>query len=846
MLLKRFLNRELFKSKSLLMKKVNVKSIRYIVWMVIALFLNIATMSGQNNLYTTKIKDGSVANSAQTAAPATLLELESSTKGFLLPRMTTAARNAINITDVDRGNGLVIYNTDTDCINYWSREGNRWLSLCGTLPPAIIDVTACNRIVLSASGNDYLEQGKYLKDTDLLYVQLEVRESGSYHITATPNPANGYSFSKSGTFNAPGVYTVALEGLGTPLLGNEITGDLLTFSINGKVSTTCTNTRIKVKPSDLNFTIIEPQNKTVSWDAYIGVPLNANDNKVSLEVNVTTVGFWRIQTNTVNGMSFSGAGEFTSEGRQTIEVVGQGTPVVSTPASSPNVFTFTTNSISNSSPTNAKVSVHVKPVAFELVCDDVNNAIEIRGNYQEDTRLSQANSILIPVKVLAPGTTSIELKGYFVKGTTTTPVSFKANHVNLAFNASRNNIQFVTLYPEEVLIPKGTTAIKFTNLTPGTSAICATFPEITVDVQPLRYSILCNTVKVHGSYTVDSNLSLNHYIELQVNVDYPGPYTITTNELNGVSFNASGTFTGQGRQTIRLIPSGKYTDGGNLAYTISTNSQAGTTTCSTVINVFFRDIVVLRLGSNNYGPSTSNAYAGGAILNSRVNFGPTGKVKVNNIRIVNTAVQGENLRNFIASNKVDIIVNVIGYNSTEATNQVLLDFVRQQKGVLIISDENRVHSTTKSFIESLTSSSISYTNRYTMLNPVASGANNDPIIDGPFGNLSGKYIGNDASNGWYYSNLPSSILPLVTKQNDASSIWGFKHKELGFAFFGDGGWFIGTSTNTSTTIWPSRYLADGTPVAKPYYQGTAVYNSVLYANLMAWAIDYVKENRPTN
>lgn len=814
---------------------------------MVALFFNIATVFGQNDLYTTKIKDGSVANSEATAAPSTLLELESSTKGFLLPRMTTIERNAIVITDVERGNGLVIYNTDTDCINYYSREGSRWLSLCGTLPPAILDLSDCNRIVLSASGNNYLEQGKFLKDTDILYVQLNVLEAGAYNITATPNPANGYSFSKSGTFNAAGIYTIALEGLGTPLVGNETTGDVLTFSINGKVSTTCTATTIKVKASDLSFTLVEPQLETVSWDAFIGVPLNANDNKVVLQANVTSVGFWKVQSKIVNGMSFSGSGEFTAEGGpQDMIIVGQGTPITSTPASSPNEFTFTTNSSLNATPTNVKVMVHVKPVAFELVCDDANNKVEIRGEFKEDTKLSQANSILIPVKVLAPGTTDIELKGSFIAGGSTTPVSFKASNVNLAFNASRNNIQYVTLYPEEITIPKGTSAIKFTNLTPGTSAICATFPEITVEVQPIRYSILCNTVKVNGSYTVDSNLGTSHYIEVKVNVNYPGPYTISTNELNGVSFSASGDFTGQGEQTIRLTPNGKYTDGGNLTYTLTTNSQSGTTTCSTTVNVRFREIVVLRLGSTNYGPNTSNSYAGGAILNSKINFGPTGKVKVNTIKILNTSYQGESLRNYINTNKVDIIVNIIGYNATAATNQVLLDFVKNQKGVLIIGDENTVHTTTKSFIEALTSSSISYNASYTMTNPVLSSANNDPIIKGPFGDLSGKHMGNDATNGWYYSNLPSSITPLISKNGDASSIWGLKHKDLGFAFFGDGGWIVGTTNNTSTSIWPSKFTADGTPIGKPYYQGSTVYNSVLYANVMAWAIEYVKENRPTN
>lgn len=825
------------------MKKLNLKSIQYIVWIMVAVFFNIATVFGQTNLYTTKIKDGSVANSEATAAPATLLELESSTKGFLLPRMTTAERNAINISDVERGNGLVIYNKDTDCINYWSREGNRWLSLCGTLPPAILDLTECDRVVLSASGNNFLDQGKFLKDTDILYVQLRVQEPGSYHITATPKPENGYSFSKSGTFNAAGVYTVALEGLGTPLSSNENPGDQLEFSINGKVSTRCTSTYINVKPSDINYSITS-SDITASWDAYIGVPLNANVNKVELEVNVVRKGFWRIQSNVENGMSFSGSGEFTNEGRQRIEIVGQGTPFTSTAVGRPNVFTFTTNSVSGSNTSNARVMVNVKPVDFQLVCDDTNNKIEIRGSYQEDTQLSQANSILVPVKVLAPGQVNMELKGHFVVGNATTPVSFRANNVNLAFNANRNNIQYVTFYPDNVRIPKGTTAIKFTNITPNNIAVCTTFPEITVDIQPIRYNVLCHTVRVHGSYLVDSTLGADHYIDLQVNVEYAGPYSITTNEVNGVSFSASGTFVGQGQQTIRLLPTGRYTEGGNLNYTITTNSQAGTTTCSARVDVRFREIVLLRLGSATYGPSTSNAYAGGAILNSRVNFGPTGTVKVNNIRIIYTSLQGERLGEFIRSNNVDIIVNVIGYNATAATNQVLLDFVRNQKGVFIIGDENRVHTTTKDFIEALTSSHgrLSYNYRYTMLNPVLNSANNDPIINGPFGNLSGKYVGNDATNGWYYSNLPNSLVPLITKNGDQSSVWALRHENLGFAFVGDGGWFLGTTTNTNLRAYPAKFAADGRPLPKPY-DGGEVYNSVLYANMIAWAIEYVKENR---
>ena len=44
--------------------------------------------------------------------------------------------------------------------------------------------------------------------------------------------------------------------------------------------------------------------------------------------------------------------------------------------------------------------------------------------------------------------------------------------------------------------------------------------------------------------------------QIQVNVIAPGPYNFTTNTANGVSFSASGTFTGTGLQTVTLIASG--------------------------------------------------------------------------------------------------------------------------------------------------------------------------------------------------------------------------------------------------------------------------------------------------
>jgi len=68
-----------------------------------------------------------------TASPnnSALLELNSTTSGFLVPRMTTAQRNAI----VSPANSLIIFNTTTNCLEIYSSSTSNWQSiycLCNT------------------------------------------------------------------------------------------------------------------------------------------------------------------------------------------------------------------------------------------------------------------------------------------------------------------------------------------------------------------------------------------------------------------------------------------------------------------------------------------------------------------------------------------------------------------------------------------------------------------------------------------------------------------------------------------------------------------------------------------
>lgn len=65
-----------------------------------------------------------VGNNPTSIDASAELEVESSAKGFLPPRMTTAQRNAIS----NPAEGLTIYNTDANCLQWWN--GNGWFDIC--------------------------------------------------------------------------------------------------------------------------------------------------------------------------------------------------------------------------------------------------------------------------------------------------------------------------------------------------------------------------------------------------------------------------------------------------------------------------------------------------------------------------------------------------------------------------------------------------------------------------------------------------------------------------------------------------------------------------------------------
>ncbi|NTW32607.1 MAG: hypothetical protein HGB12_08290 [Bacteroidetes bacterium] len=82
-----------------------------------------------NNIERMKIsKTGNVGIGTASPASTSALDVTSTTKGILIPRMTTIQRDAI----ATPATGLQIYNTDCQTLNYWS--GTCWISISKAIP----------------------------------------------------------------------------------------------------------------------------------------------------------------------------------------------------------------------------------------------------------------------------------------------------------------------------------------------------------------------------------------------------------------------------------------------------------------------------------------------------------------------------------------------------------------------------------------------------------------------------------------------------------------------------------------------------------------------------------------
>lgn len=156
-----------------------------------------------------------------TSAPnaSAKVEIASTTQGFLPPRMTTVQRNAI----VSPATGLVIYNTTTNCLNFYIGSG--WNETCGT---AVVNIgliatincgssTLTGTLIASTAASGVSSSVPYGGGNGGSYSGQAVTSTGVTGLTATllsgifSNGTGTLNYTITGTPNATGIAIFALN-----------------------------------------------------------------------------------------------------------------------------------------------------------------------------------------------------------------------------------------------------------------------------------------------------------------------------------------------------------------------------------------------------------------------------------------------------------------------------------------------------------------------------------------------------------------------------------------------------------------------------------------------------------
>jgi hypothetical protein len=151
--------------------------------------------------------------------------------------------------------------------------------------------------------------------SNTVVIKVNVTAIGTYSISTAS--ANGITFSGTGALTALGGQTITLTATGTPVA----TG------INNVTVTAGTSTcSFPVLATDAAIFTIDCTSAFADGTYEAGVALDAS-NTVDIGLNITTPGAYAIATTAVNGMTFTGSGNFATSGPQTITLTGSGTPI---------------------------------------------------------------------------------------------------------------------------------------------------------------------------------------------------------------------------------------------------------------------------------------------------------------------------------------------------------------------------------------------------------------------------------------------------------------------------------------------------------------------------------------
>jgi hypothetical protein len=387
-------------------------------------------------------------------------------------------------------------------------------------------------------------------------VQIDVTATGSYTITS--DTINGFSFKAEGVVSVAGINTIRLAGSGKP-----VAEGVNTFTIEyGNSSCEIDINVISATTGEAVYSLGGAggvcTGATLNGVYKAGVAMDAS-NSITLTVDVTTPGTYSLEVQSAGGITFSGTGVFSDANLQNVTLGAQGTPPAAgtfnaTVGTAPNSCTFSVVVVPATSGTGAVYTLG----NAAGVCTGTT----LSGNYMAGMATTAANTVVIDVNVATTGAYSI-----------TTPV---VNGVSFSAigNFSTAVQQTVTLVASGIPVNAGPFSYAIT----GASNTCSVEVTYLPAAPPASYTFGgapgdCTGAVLNGTYTTGTATGAGNTVTIDVNVAVPGAYSISTTEVNGVTFSASGIFPSAIATTVTLTASGTPVAAGDFIYPVTGNAN---------------------------------------------------------------------------------------------------------------------------------------------------------------------------------------------------------------------------------------------------------------------------------
>ncbi|MBM3415004.1 MAG: hypothetical protein FJY20_00885 [Bacteroidetes bacterium] len=290
--------------------------------------------------------------------------------------------------------------------------------------------------------------------------------------------------------------------------------------------------------------------KTVNGAYAVGQALTAS-NTITVAVSVTKTGTYTVYTDTVNGYFFRVTGTFTNLGTTNVTLRGNGTPF----AAGINNFVVTFDT----TVCDIQVTVTQPGVGTLAGAPNACAPITVNGAYSPGASMTAAHNAVVTVNVTTAGAFNI---------TTDTVAG-----IWFTFSGALGlGTQTVPLQAQGAIPASTTAGAKTFTVKLGAS-------RCTFDVQVTAAAtgtVDCTNPVFSGTFTVGVAMTAANTVQINVTVATIGAYTITTDTVNGVWFNASGNFTATGPATLTLTGNGTPVNSGPFTYTV----RWGTSTCT--------------------------------------------------------------------------------------------------------------------------------------------------------------------------------------------------------------------------------------------------------------------------